>query len=341
MDAKLTKKRLSSMLTYDWLKIVGVAVAAIIFWSLVLTMTATRITPAQEFVIYNYYCNNNLGNGFFNHYNQTKENEIFSYEVIEINYFDLSTNRDYAHTMLQGHTAVDMGDVLFVPGIADLSYKYTDANGNEAYLSYAESFLARYGAFTYKLDHSSDKPHEQGYFQHMENYLNGYYGGDYVAGTLDTQKVETDFVARVNKNKDKRFKTNEQIAKGKTDDVKRIQKYRDALVQFNEYLTMGVVEFVALSTDMNNPEYNYVLEGNYAINLCPTKKADVEYSFHYDKYAENLIKFVSYEVAVEGEDNVTTAENMYAMFFRYDNVEEGFQYESLLYLNSVIAACLK
>ena len=340
MDAKITKKRLSSMLTYDWLKIVGVALAAILFWTLILTMTATRITPAQEFIVYNYSCNNNFGDAFYRHYDNMKKNGKFSYEVIKTDQFDLSTNPEYVHTMLQGHTAVDMGDVMFVPGVNDESAKFTNAAGADDYLTYAETFLMGYGQFLYNLDNVSENSRQEGFFQKMNAYLNGYYNGDYKNGTLDTQKVENDFVARIQKNKDKRFKTAEQIAQGKKDDVERIKKYRDALVLFNEYLERGIVCFETLSTDMNNPKETYTLSGKYAINLCPSNKASETY---FAKYAEKLATFVSYKVksTEEGGDDYDTAENMYAMFFRYANVEEGFQYESLVYLTSVIAECLK
>ena len=60
MDAKITKQRLGGMLSYDWFKIVAVAAAVILGWSLVLTMTATRITPAQQFTVFNHYANNGL-----------------------------------------------------------------------------------------------------------------------------------------------------------------------------------------------------------------------------------------------------------------------------------------
>ena len=136
------------------------------------------------------------------------------------------------------------------------------------------------------------------------------------------------------------YVTAEQIAQGKIDDVARIQKYRDALVSFNDYLARGIVQFESLSTDRNTPDDVYTLSGNYAINLCPSNKANEAY---FAKYAEKLATFVSYKVKAteEGGDDYDTAENMCAMFFYYANVEEGFQYESLVYLNSVITECLK
>ena len=60
MDAKITKLRLSRMLSYDWLKIIGAAAAVIIVWVLIFTMTATRITSAQTFTVHNYLGNISL-----------------------------------------------------------------------------------------------------------------------------------------------------------------------------------------------------------------------------------------------------------------------------------------
>ena len=37
MDAKITKTRLAQMLSYDWLKIVGCALAVIFVWVLIFT----------------------------------------------------------------------------------------------------------------------------------------------------------------------------------------------------------------------------------------------------------------------------------------------------------------
>ena len=54
MDAKITKKRLAYMLSYDWIKLVLAIVAAIVVWVLVFTTSATRITNTQRFVVCNY-----------------------------------------------------------------------------------------------------------------------------------------------------------------------------------------------------------------------------------------------------------------------------------------------
>ena len=52
MDARITKKRVGHMLSYDWIKIIAIAAAAIVLWSLLFTMTATRATVGQTFYLY-------------------------------------------------------------------------------------------------------------------------------------------------------------------------------------------------------------------------------------------------------------------------------------------------
>ena len=71
------------MLSYDWIKIIGIIVAICIVWSLVFTMTATQITTTQKFYVYNYLGNNAFDDPFRKLYDQTHKNE-FSYEIIEI-----------------------------------------------------------------------------------------------------------------------------------------------------------------------------------------------------------------------------------------------------------------
>ena len=78
MDAKITKQRLSRMLSYDWLKIIGMIVGICVVWSLVFTMTATQITPTQKFYTYSY-----VGTNFTDAFAKEYKKEVFSYEVIE------------------------------------------------------------------------------------------------------------------------------------------------------------------------------------------------------------------------------------------------------------------
>ncbi len=321
MDAKITKQRLGRLLSYDWVKIVALVVAAIVVWSLIFTMTATRITPAQQFSVFNYYCNGGLSTSFYNHYSETFEKKVFSYEVIETNYTDLTTLSSDLGTMsqlLQGKMQTDEGDVMFIPNIVDESTVVKDESGAVTSSStYMQDFFNGYSYYLFDIEV---------YLADMATYLNGYYGGDYQSGTLDEEKVKADFVSRIQRTQDKRFKTPEEIEAGKQNEVARIQKYAEGLKTFNGYLSENLVTLTTL--ELKNENGEVVKSGKYALNLCPDE----------DKMGK-LKEIVYYNVPTE-EENVTkpTALNMHAMLFDLPNMEASFEYEALLYLNAVIAA---
>ena len=328
MDAKITKQRLAHLLSYDWIKIIAVAVAAIIVWVLVFSITATRITPAQQFSVINYHCNNTLSGDFSDAYNSALEgkNKVFSYEVIEGNTHDLTIAGDEWPTILEARMTVEEGDVLFVPDIPDKSVSGQDPTTGEAVtFSYLETFLMR-GYFT----HAYELAGETGYFASLENFLKGYYeGGDYVNGTLDEKKAESDFRARIKRNKDKRFKKEAQIKQGIQDEIARIQKYRDAYIEFQGYLDSGLVEYTHVKIFYGEGENDFV-EGKYGLNLCPDENK-----------MDKLKNYASYRtVGVDEDGNETqdfiTAKDMNVVFLRFDGVESSFEYESLLYVNYLI-----
>ena len=204
MDAKITKKRLNILLSYDWIKIILVAVAMIVLWSLVFTMTATRVTNAQNFTIFNY--TGTSANSRFNSYSSTlKEKGVFSYEILEISATDITTGQNYSETLLQTRLSVGEGDALFAANVENPDAEYADTEGNAFHPTYLQQFLYGYYNIAAEMDV---------YLEEMEEYLNGYYGGDYAKGEADKQKIETDFRTRIKQTKDKRFKKESEIREG-------------------------------------------------------------------------------------------------------------------------------
>lgn len=325
MDAKITKERLNRMLSYDWLKIVGFCVVAIIVWTLVFTMSATRITASQQFTVINYSgnvstINTKMSNSLADAYNK----DVFSYEVIEVNEVDIGGNEEYASTLMETRMTTAEGDVIFVPDITaeDYGYKF---NGETVYDSYVQRLVRLYG---YNLM-NFDLENENGFFKSMERYLNRYFGGDYENGELDEAAVRVDFLARIKDNKDKRFKKEAQVQQGLVDEMDRIEKYRDALKEFYGYLESGIVQ-LEKTTVLDYENGGKVLrEGVYSINICPDRSK-----------MPGLVDIAAYLQEVEGEDgqtqNVLCADNMHVAFCNFEEVEKGFEYESLLYLNHVI-----
>ena len=311
MDAKITKKRLSQMLSYDWMKIVLVAAAVILVWTLVFTTTATRIIPSQSFGIFN-YCGTTVTTRFSDYPTSTKD--IFSYEVIEKSSQDVTTGgEEYALQIMEARLTTDEADVLFAADIEGGYLQYT-VDGETKNTTYLEDFLYRFYRYAYRLDG------ENGFLAQMKTYLDGYYGGDYHnAEALNEEKIEADFRARIKKNKDKRYKKEAQIAAAVPQEIERIQSYLAAYKQFFAYVANGDIQFVFTEQQLSD---TVTLRGVYGINICPdeTKLSGLKESVYYVDF-----------------DGKTTAQNMMATFLNLEKLDKNYQYENLIYLNALIA----
>ena len=139
MDAKITKKRLGLLLSYDWIKIIGICVAAVLVWVLLFTTMATRATNGQSFDIYLYP--NVYSHIDADTLHTRDENDALSYDVLDISLNSLTS--DTMSTILSAHFAAGQGDVMFVP----YSEPQRDAETGEitAY-SGLDAFLASYSS---------------------------------------------------------------------------------------------------------------------------------------------------------------------------------------------------
>ena len=334
MDAKITKLRLSRMLSYDWLKIVGTAAAVIIVWVLIFTMTATRITPAQTFTVANYLGNNSLSTNFNKSINSAFSGDVFTGEVMEFTSIDLPTAGDVAGQLLEARVTTDEGDVMFVSQQPNPDTAYTvqttDENGQTVEETkyghtYLETFLSGYRWQVHNLDPED----ENSFFKQMERYLNEYYTGGYTdENSLDEEKVEEAFRARIKRTKDKRYKTEETIQKGIDEAIDRMQKYQKALVAFYGYLDEGLVSLRKTNYTLMDGE-QYPFEGVYSINLCP----DTE---RMGKLAD-IVGYSVTHVTEDGDETyVNSAKDMNICLFNLNGKEEEFRYEALLYVVHLI-----
>ncbi len=325
MDAKITKVRLGRMLSYDWLKIIGSATALIFVWVLIFTMTATRVRETQQFGIGNYSGNSSLSVEFSKDFSKAYKDGVFSYEVIETNTMDMTTAGENAYQLLEARTVTNELDLMFVSQQWDDGTKYK-VEGKEDEIAYERTYLQ---SFVYGKQHSLHNLGEGGFFDKMEEYLNKYYIGGYENGSMDKEKVEADFRARIAKDKDKRYKKEPQIQKGIQGELERVEKYRNALVKFYEYQKQGYAAIV--KTEYKNPETGEELiynGGHYSINIC-TSQATA-------KMKTKLATIVGYPTTYLDEDGkekpTISAENMNVCLFNSNGKEEAFRYEGLTYI---------
>ena len=332
MDAKITKTRLSRMLSYDWLKIVGSIAVFILVWSLIFTMTATRITPAQQFHVLNYAGNYTFGDSFYAMYSGAES--ALSYEVMEYHSEDLAANKEYLTTLMEARLATYEVDVMFVSELADPDTDYEDENGETQYKhTYLETFIVRYGYNLHKL--SDPTVDESSYFRKMEVYLNSYYSGDWTkAEKFNGKQVDIDFRARVKENKDKRYKTEKQILAGIEQDIERIKLYRDGLEKFYEYVEKGYIAYNSVDFTYERGDESMQYKGGYTLNICPDETK-----------MGKLKDYVCYPLVETDEDGhetyVKSALNMNVAFFDAGkHMEEGFQYENVLFINYLVEQCI-
>lgn len=324
MDAKITKQRISRMLSYDWLKIVGLALACMFFWGLIFTMTATRILPYQQFTIFSHYINAPLSDGYYSRVKAMK-GTVFSYETIETHSYDLGLQKDMSGQILQTRISTNEGDVIFLPKSADKDSPYKDGDNTTYPLTYMDTMFVSYYTSFFDIEK---------YLQSMDAYLDGFYYGDHSANAMDEELVKTSFIKRVTANKDKRFKKEKQKQAGALLEVERIAKYKTAYDEFNWYLENGVVCLETVKTlnrdgsDMVNTETGAVFaEGKYALNLCPNVET-----------MGKLSEWHQYNIGTE-DNPIWTAKDMCVMFFDMYGVEDSYEYESLLYVTHLIKTC--
>ncbi len=337
MDAKITKLRLSRMLSYDWFKIVLSAAALIVVWVLIFTMTATRIMPSQKFTVMNYVGNVALQDGeFFDKNNAAYKNGVFSYEVIEYSVEDLSANANMAGQVLQARTAVNEGDVIFAADeydTGDITVKeVVDGDETQYEYTFGDTYLQNFLQTCFYSVYDVNV-----YLDEMRAFVGQYYeGGDYVTpSALNEQKIKDDFNARTKK--DKRFRKAAARAQGEKDEVVRIEKYREALVKFEWYLKECVVSIPETVVQEEFFTDGRDLKGTYSINLCPTLEEGGMTVDGGKPAMHKLVNAVAYKpLTYDEEGKLTqgeaTASNMNVCLFDLGGTNGGFQYESLSYI---------
>ena len=279
--------------------------------------------------------NNSLSNGYAKSINDAYKDGVFTGEVLEFGAVDLPTNGEYAGQVLEARIATDEGDLMFVsqqPNV-DTAYvveKVDETTGETVQETlyghtYLETFLSGY---RFKL-HDLSLENENGYFNQMERYLNVYYTNGYTdESSLDTKKVEEDFLARIKRTKDKRYKKQEQIQKGVDEAIDRIQKYQKALVAFHQYLDEGAITLTKTNYVLMEGE-KYPFEGTYSLNLCPNTETMGKLS--------SIVSYSTTYLTEEGTEEITaSAKDMNVCFFNMNGEEEEFRYEALLYVIELV-----
>lgn len=328
MDARITKKRIGQMLSYDWIKILALIVAAIVVWSFVFTSTATRLNPAQKFTIYA-YMGTTTEDRFYT--KAVSENETgwaygFSYDVIETETVDLSSAGNQAYDLLSARTGVKEGNVVFVPDALSSSTG-TTAAGEEYTLTYLQDLLAQ--TYAKVLTAESVEGSKTSYFARTEEFLSEYYSNLSDESTFDEEKVEATFRARIEEQGDKRYKKEAQILAGIEEEKARIRGYRDNYLAVRYYLDTGVIALQESTVHLTTMNGVRSYTGYYSINLCPDESK-----------MPGLKDLVWYKTENDEGTEIETAKNMQLVLLDLLGDEYGYGiFENYAFIRRVVETC--
>lgn len=287
MDAKITKKRLGHQLSYDWIKIAGTCILAVVLLLVLFTTIATRPTAGQTFDFYTFY------NVFFHSdelgtLEDLKRGGALSFDIQELNTYEV-TSTGYEEMVLSTRFAAGEGDVLVAADVGDVYAE--DGSGALTDLSGLKEFLYTYrgncmwlGTDGQPLNDPQYGAVGSNYFADCAAYLDKYFpgagyhdavtAGQYTAldtsATLDTETgvVEADFRERMQG--DKRYKTEEQIGEGIKDEYDRLENLRDAFVRvWNSVKTDGAIRVneMTFSVDTNGDGTAETYNWSYSFDI--------------------------------------------------------------------------
>lgn len=305
MDNKLTKKRLSDFLAYEWILTLIVAVAAIVLWELVYTVSAVRLTTGQSF---KYYFDENvssLGDGAF--YTMLSD-DVFSYDVKELSSEQLTSKYNVLSTRL----SVYEGDVIF-----------TDTVENESQPVRAKTLADSYGYNYERL------------LSDAEEYVSQFY----TDGKLDDGKIQAHFNERARKRVYKNALKSGEISVA--DEIRRIEKLEKEIADFKKLLSNGkdglffrytrYEQTLASVDDKNKASYEKLFNAEkekgrenavYGLNLGALTGGKTD-----------VTKFVK----LNGENG--SAENVTLLVFDFKDEQPDLQYEVISFINALVRNC--
>ncbi len=299
MDAKITKSRLSNMLSYDWLKILAVSVVVVFVWWTVLTLLGADPTVAQS-IHFIYYNDIYLGENYDTYSEKFIDSEdydgVFSYEILETNYVEMSSSDTYGNYAFAAKLAAGERSMIFAS-------TQVDEDAEEEGDTYISELVNGYYSILEEIP---------SYLEAAREYLEPFFGGDIENGSIDSAYLEAQF--RERNADDKRYKTEEQIQQGLSDEEDRIVQTRDSLLNILAAEEEGIISFT--STYIRETE----TEGVYSILLGTSRLQG--------------IKELMY---VRDENGTASASGINVCFFLMNKEEEMYmRFEKLNYIDYLI-----
>ena len=335
MDNKITKQRLFDFFSYEWIAIIIVAVVAMIFWELVYTIGAVRLTPGQQFkYYYDYSIDSSSTSSLMNILIKDGDgNSVFSYDVLEFKTEAL--NKDFPQ-VLEARVGIQEGDFIITDCIDYTKQEGADENTEKTIR--LKQLVDTYKGYAYTELYKDA-------VKYLESFLpDGVaFNGEISFDKLSKDKIEQVFRQRMAK--DNRFRAEEQIVNGIALEEKRIEKLCKEVVDFGKLLSLAE-EYPELF-------YNYTkYEQSHA--LTTDQKLKEQYKGAIELEKEKGRENAPYALCVsalkggQGKTDPTTyfkiagkstADGVAIMVFDFHNEQPHLQYEVISAINQIVRQC--
>ncbi len=328
MDSKITKQRLNNYLSYEWIVIVVVIVAACFLWEIFYGIASVKPTIGQEFKYY-YDASIDVTNAKSFH-NFLYDKGAFSFDILENNYEEISEDYQVLNVRLevgegdimithaknleeQGLVGVRAGEIVDKTPVYSLDALALDAR---EYLKTLLKDGATEGAET-----------------------------DYQAfdDNFDLAKIKQGFDHRLGN--DKRFRSEEQKKEGLRLETERIKKLSKDLSDFCYFLE-------------NAPEECFYRYTKYEQTYFTYKEQDEHWDYYKDLYKPLYEKELAerpnarYALRLENlkggavntaryfkMDGETTAKDVVLMAFNFREMQPELQFECVSFMATVMREC--
>lgn len=312
MDNRITKKRLSNFLAYEWILTLILVALAIFLLGLVYQVTSVQLTPGQSFkVFYDYDIYSN--ESFLN----IADKDVLSFDIY-VSEEKIQENND----LLKGRLAIEEGDIIFTSSVSEKKEEKAQAikyieNPMEYHVTDFDTLLNNGINYLNRFVKESEKGNQNAW----KSYDN-----------LDENKIYANFLSRMKK--DNRFRTEEQKREGFEKEKLRIKKLCSAINDFDYLLN---------EYDKNRDKLFFTHEVNgqvktYGIDFHKLQEKN-------GKIPVNYVKRMVLNVDEKGEPILDSSgnktyyystEGIVVMAFGFYEEQPNLQYETVSYLTDLV-----
>ena len=316
MDNRLTKRRLSDFLAYEWILMIVVALVAIIILELAYTVAATRLSTGQQFKYYmdeDIYSFDAADKSIYDllGVETGKNGKTFSYDVLSVDFENLNSS----YNVLSVRLSIQEGDAIFTSSVEEEGKSVRVKNVIDEFSVYdMQSLLIS-----------------------AQEYLTKFVkvGGDiYNPDDYDENKIRNHFDARMKG--DKRFKQESEKEEGRQNEIGRIKKLADEVKDFEYVLSIGEEKGLFYRYTKYAQSYNANPDNETSKKLYEKEVAEGR---------ENLVYGFNMAKLTGGERNVAdyltisgtgSAQNVVLVLFDFADYQPDLQYEGISFFNTLV-----